>query len=266
MLIDTEEISESDAEAIFASLGKLALSASQAELRAAQGLYRVLTDKPGDEAGAAVIMQNFRSFDALYRLLKVSLHCDTPLGEVIATARSAAKDLDSDGDPSIVGTLAGVAASVANNYLDNYVTHHPTATAVGYLDKVKALYDKRNECIHALGLAVQGGVPHLYKVRDGARAKVNPRQLVEPCEILEAYDGMSTADAIQAVAIELTYSSLALVILPTTMQWFRRRGTPFDLAPLVDHYAKLALAPFDEARDTLAEAVALLEAVKKRPT
>jgi hypothetical protein len=40
--------------------------------------------------------------------------------------------------------LAGVASNVSDSdYLANYASQNPQATAVDYLNKVKALYDKR---------------------------------------------------------------------------------------------------------------------------
>src|SRR6266571_1193241 len=53
--------------------------------------------------------------------------------------------------PELVATLAGIRKRA------------PRDTAVNYLNKVKALYDKRNECIHSLGIEVAENETHLYK-------------------------------------------------------------------------------------------------------
>ncbi len=253
MFVDKEE--EPDAKEVLAALGELAVAASQAEHHAAQGLYFLLADAPGDEEGGARLMRDFRSFDALCRLLKVALRCDTPLHDVLAAAKKLAGEVDDEGDPTSVGTFASFATLVTrSNYLARYAERHRRKTAVDYLFKVKALYDKRNECVHSLGLTVEDRGVHLFKAgADGARSRVDPKHLMEPCEILEYCEGLSLAQAIDAVAVELVYSSIALPLLPATIQWFRRQGTPFDLAPLVDHYMKLALAPLRKRQDILAE-------------
>lgn len=55
-------------------------------------------------------------------------------------------------------------------------------------------------------------------------------------------------------------ASLSLVGLPITVQWFRRRGTPLDLAPLVDHYVALAVQPLDQQINLLKNAETILQA------
>ncbi|HEY6803612.1 MAG TPA: hypothetical protein VI306_08540 [Pyrinomonadaceae bacterium] len=53
-------------------------------------------------------------------------------------------------------------------------------------------------------------------------------------------------------------ASVYLVMLPVTVQWFRRRGTPLDFAPLVDHYVALATQPLDQQLASLKKAETIL--------
>ena len=256
---------ESDAEEsakVFQALGELALAASQAEGYAAQGLYYLLTDSPGDAEGAARIASEFRSFDKLYRLLGVALRCNAPLLQIIDAAKSDSGARNAHGEPRLVSVMAEVAAKVASaSYVLSFTAHKREATAEDYLNKVKALYDKRNECLHALGIEVIGGDAHLYKrKKDGAKTAVSAQSLLEPCHMLRYYRGQSLASAIQAVSIELAMAALPLMLLPVTVQWYRRRGTPLDLAPVVDHYMDLALAPLDEQIRSLSEIESALQA------
>lgn len=134
-----------DSADILKALGQLALAASQAEAYAAQGLYYLLTDTPGDEEGSARIAAEFRSFNSLYRLLSIALRCETPLIEILEAARNDANKRDAQGDLQLVAVLAGVASRVGDSeYLADYASQNPQATAVDYLNKVKVLYDKRD--------------------------------------------------------------------------------------------------------------------------
>jgi hypothetical protein len=250
LAVDTDQ---PHAEDIFKALGQLALAASQAEAFAAQGLYYLLTDRPGDEEGASRISGEFRSFDSLYKLLSIALRCETPLSAILESARVDAQRRDTRGEPQVVAVLAEVARSASNmEYLDKYASQHPSATAVTYLNSVKALYDKRNECLHALGIEVVDSRAHLHKRRkDGTKVVVNAEHLMEPCQVLRHYPGIELSRAITAVSLELTMASLPLVGLPITVQWFRRKGTALDYAPLIDHYVALAVKPLDEQLELL---------------
>lgn len=147
MLSDEPQLEDSD---LLKALGQLALAASQAEAYAAQGLYYLLTDTPGDEEGAARIYAEFRSFNSLYRLLSIALRCETPLVEILEAARNDAEKRDAHGDLQVVAVFAGAASSlVESEYLTDYLSQDPAATAIDYLNKVKALYDKRNQCLHS---------------------------------------------------------------------------------------------------------------------
>jgi hypothetical protein len=251
-----------DSADILKALGQLALAASQAEAYAAQGLYYLLTDAPGDEEGAARIAAEFRSFASLHRLLSIALRCDTPLIEILKVARSDSQKRDAQGDQVLVAVLAGVASSVGDSeYLANYASQTPRATAVDYLNKVKALYDKRNECLHAQGIEVAGVEAHLYKrKKDGTKTILSAHYLMEHCTQLRHSPGITLASAIEAVSLELSMASLDLVLLPITLQWFRRRGTALDYPPLVDHYVALAVQPLDQQIGLLKEAETILQA------
>jgi hypothetical protein len=252
----------SDSEDILKALGQLALAASQAEAYAAQGLCFLLTDAPGDEEGTARIAAEFRSFASLYRILSIALRCETSLAEILKAARSDSRKRDAHGDRVLVAVLAGVAYSVGDSgYLANYASQVPGATAVDYLNKVKALYDTRNECLHALGIEVAGNEAHLYKRRkDGTKTILSAEYLMKHCTQLRHSPGITLARAIEAVSLELLMSSLDLVLLPFTVQWFRRRGMAFDLAPLVDHYVAVAVQPLDQQMGLLREAATILDA------
>lgn len=55
----------------------------------------------------------------------------------------------------LVAVLAGVASSVGDSgYLPNHASEVPDATGVDYLNKVKALYDTRNECLHGFAVDI----------------------------------------------------------------------------------------------------------------
>lgn len=250
----------SDSDDILKALGQLALAASQAEAYAAQGLYYLLTDAPGDEEGAGRIAVEFRSFASLHRLLSIALRCETPLIEILEAARNDSQKRDARGDQVLVAVVAGVAANVGDSeYLANYVLQRPRATAVDYLNKVKALYDKRNECLHALGIVVAGAEAHLYKRRkDGSKTMLSAQYVMEHCTRLRHYPGITLARAIEAVSLELSMASVDLVLLPVTIQWFRRRNTALDFAPLVDHYVALAVQPLDQELGLLKEAETIL--------
>lgn len=254
-----------DPSDVLQALGQLALAASEAEAHAAQGLYYLLTDTPGDEAGAARISGEFRSFNSLYRLLAISLRCETPLIEMLEVARSDAQKRGPNGDPCLVAVLAEVASSLGKSeYLARYASRNPQATAVIYLSRVKALYDKRNECLHALGIEVVSNESHLYKrAKDGTKAVISAQFLMEPCAEFRHYPGISLASAIEAVSLELSMASLSLVVLPITVRWFRARGTALDFAPLVDHYVAVAVAPLDQEISTLMETKKTLEAERE---
>jgi hypothetical protein len=251
-----------DSADILKALGQLALAASQAEANAAQGLYYLLTGAPGDEEGAGRLAAEFRSFASLHRLLTIALRCETPLTEILKVARSDSEKRDAQGDNTFVAVLAAVASDVGDiDYLANYAFRTPRATAVDYLNKVKALYDKRNECLHALGIEVTGQNAHLYKrTQDGTKTTVNAQYLMEPCIELRHHSSITLASAIEAVSLELSMASLSLVLLPITIQWFRRRGTALDLAPLVDHYVAVATEPIDRNMALLKEAERILAA------
>ncbi|HBB89501.1 MAG TPA: hypothetical protein DC047_18000 [Blastocatellia bacterium] len=255
-------IQPSDSEDILKALGQLALAASQAEACAAQGLYFLLTDAPGDEEGAARISAEFRSFASVHRLLSIALRCEIPLIEILNVAKSDSEKRDAQGDPVLVAVLAGVASRVGDSqYLANYALQTPGGTAVDYLNKVKALYDKRNECLHALGIEAAGIEAHLYKrKKDGTKTILSALYLMEHCTQLRHYPGITLASAIEGLSLELSRASLDLVLLPITLQWFRRRGTALDLAPLVDHYVGVAVQPLDQQIALLKEAATILEA------
>lgn len=260
MIPPQSQLQDSD---VLKALGQLALAASQAEAYAAQGLYYLLTDTPGDEEGAARLAAEFRSFNSLYRLLSIALQCETPLIAILEAARNDAEKRDAYGDLQLVAVLAGVASSlVESEYLTAYLSQYSQATAIDYLNKVKVLYDKRNECLHSLGIEVIENVAQLYKrTRNGAKSVINAQSLMEPCVRLRYYPGVTTlASAVEAISLELAIGSLSLVGLPVTVQWFRRRGTPLDLAPLVDHYVALAVQPLDEQIKLLKNAETILQA------
>jgi hypothetical protein len=260
MLPTNLQLPESDD--ILKALGQLALAASQAEANAAQGLYYLLSDAPGDEEGAGRIAAEFRSFASLHRLLTIALRCEAPLVEILKVARSDSQKRDAQGDNTFVAVLAKVASNVGDSdYLANYASQNPRATAVDYLNKVKALYDKRNECLHALGIELAGEKAHLFKRKqDGTKTIVSALHLMEPCFQLRHSPGITLASAVEGVSLELSMSSLSLVLLPVTIQWFRRRGTAIDLAPLVDHYVALAVQPLDRQMALLKEAETILQA------
>jgi hypothetical protein len=250
-----------DSADILKALGQLALAASQAEAYAAQGLYYVLTDTPGNEEGAARIAAEFRSFNSLHRLLTIALRCDTPLSGILEAARNDAEKRDAHGDLQLVAVLAGVASTIGDGgYLAEYASENPQATAIDYINKVKVLYDKRNECLHSLGIEVIEDRAHLYKrKKDGAKTIISAQSLMEPCIRLRYYPGITTlASAVEAVSLELGMASIDLVMLPVTVQWFRRRGTPLDFAPLVDHYVALATQPSDQQLASLKKAETIL--------
>jgi len=107
----------------------------------------------------------------------------------------------------------------------------------------------------------EGHEAHLYKRKqDGTKTIVSGRHLMEPCIELLHYPTTTLASAIEAVSLELSMASLSLVLLPITVQWFRRRGTALDLAPLVDHYVALATQPLDRQMALLKEAETILQA------
>jgi hypothetical protein len=251
----------SDSDDILKALGQLALAASQAEAYAAQGLYYLLTNAPGDEEGAGRIAAEVRSFTSLYRLLSIALQCDTPLIEILEAARSDSQKRDAQGDQVLVAVLAGIATNVGDSeYLANYLSQTPRATAVDYLNKVKALHDKRNECLHVLGIEVAGNEAHLYKrKKDGTKTTLSAQYVMEHCTRLRHYPGITLARAIEAVSLELSMASLDLVLLSVTVQWFRRRNTALDFAPLVDHYVALAVQPLDHQIGLLKQGESILQ-------
>jgi len=153
------------------------------------------------------------------------------------------------------------AVSLNCEYLTRYASRTPRATALDYLNKVKALYDKRNECIHALGIELSDHEASLYKrKKDEGKAVVNAQNLMDPCEECLYDSDISLARAIDAVSLELAMASLALTLLPISVQWFRLRGTAFDFAPLVDHYVALSLQPLDQQLGLLRELEATIQA------
>lgn len=260
MSLDKSELEDSN---LLKALGQLALAASQAEAYAAQGLYYLLTDTPGDEEGAARIYAEFRSFNSLYRLLSISLRCETPLFEILEAAKDDAEKRDTHGDLQLVAVLAGAAFSIVESfYLTEYLSKNRAATAIDYLNKVKALYDKRNQCLHSLGIEVIDNGVHLYKrTKDGSKSLINAQSLMEPCVRLQYYPGITTlASAVEAISLELSIASLSLVGLPVIIQWFRRRGSPLDLAALVDYYVALAVQPLDEQLNLIKKAENILQA------
>ena len=262
MLDMSSNASQSEDSDLLKALGQLALAASQAEAYAAQGLYYLLSDTPGNEEGAARIYGEFRSFNSLYRLLSIALRCDTPLVEILEIAGCDAKKRDAHGDLTLVAVFAGAAARLIENLiLTDYISQCPAATAIDYLNKVKALYDKRNECLHSLGIEVTDNQAHLYKrKKDGAKTFITAQSLMEPCVRLRYHPGITTlASAVEAISLELSMASLSLIGLPVMIQWFRRRGSPLDLAALVDHYVALAVQPLDEQLNVLKEAENILQ-------
>lgn len=114
--------------------------------------------------------------------------------------------------------------------------------------------------LHSLGIEVIEDRAHLYKrKKDGAKTLISAQSLMEPCIRLRYSPGITTlASAVEAVSLELGMASIDLVMLPVTVQWFRRRGTPLDLAPLVDHYVALATQPLDQGIDLLKKAETIL--------
>jgi hypothetical protein len=69
---------------------------------------------------------------------------------------------------------------------------------------------------------------------------------MEPCIQVHYSPGTSIASAIQAIALELSISSISLALLPITVQWHRRKGTGLDHSALVDYYVALSIRPLDE--------------------
>lgn len=225
----------SEREAILKALGELALAASEAELFVAQAVHYLLTDTPENDAGVGTLVKSVNSMKGLLNLLRCAVGDDL---------RVQLRDLVTE-SPEFLEVVGPAYPNVFlrdlnyNGYLESTCRMSKGTTVEQMLNRVQALYDRRNECLHAFVLDSSTTPNKLMKATKEGNTHVSPESLMEVCWDTPVYPTLQSV--MSRIAHELWMTAIFLPTMMAVLRWRRVRSAPLEIK------AAFALPPEAEA-------------------